>query len=70
MSNREDARSDLKRLQLALEALAADLDVIERRPHMSPRHAARTSGGNPSCGIESFVDHFAFAMQKGNAGLG
>jgi hypothetical protein len=70
MSNREDAPSDLKRLHLALEALAADLDAIERRPRILPRHAAGTSEGDPSCGIESFVDHFALAMQKGNAGLG
>jgi hypothetical protein len=70
MSNREDARSDRKRLQLALGALAADLDAIERLPHISPRHTAGTSEGDPSCGIESFVDHFALAMQNGNAGLG
>jgi len=30
MSSREDTRDDLNRLQRALEALAADLDAIER----------------------------------------
>jgi hypothetical protein len=34
MSNRDDARDDDgSRLQRALDALAADLDAIERRPH-------------------------------------
>jgi hypothetical protein len=33
MSNREDARDDIRRLQRALVALAADLDAIEQRPH-------------------------------------
>jgi hypothetical protein len=35
MSNRDDARDDLSRLQRALDALATDLDAIERRPHVA-----------------------------------
>jgi len=33
MHNLEDVQTDLKRLQLALEALSVDLDAIERRHH-------------------------------------
>jgi hypothetical protein len=67
MSSREDARDDLKRLQRAMEALAADLDAIERRPHLWLRRATRVSDCKDPGGIENFVDFFAFAMQKGNA---
>jgi hypothetical protein len=70
MNNREDARNDLQRLQRALEALATDLDAIERRPHLLLQQTADTSEGKGSLGIESFVDHFAFAVQRGNARLG
>ena len=66
MSSREDTRDDLNRLQRALVALAADLDAIERRPHLLLRHATMTSEGTHPGGIESFVDHFAFAVQRGN----
>jgi hypothetical protein len=69
MNNREDVRNDLQRLQRALEALATDLDATERRPHLLLRQAAATSEDNGSLGIESFVDHFAFAIERGNARL-
>jgi hypothetical protein len=62
MSNREDARDDLCRLQRALEALAADLDAIERRPHFLLRHSEISSG------IEGFVDHFAVAVERSRSG--
>jgi hypothetical protein len=60
MGNREDACSELRRLQRALEALAQDLDAIERRPHWLLRH----SDSEEPSGIESFIDHFAFAVQR------
>ena len=67
MNNREDARNDLQRLQRALEAIATHLDAIERRPHFLRRQAADTSEGKGFRGIENFVEHFAFAVQRGNA---
>jgi|NGEPerStandDraft_6_1074524.scaffolds.fasta_scaffold609927_1 hypothetical protein len=69
MSGQEDVRDELKRLRRALEALAAGRDAIERRPHFLLRHATKTSEGKDPGGIESFVDHFAFAVQRGNARL-
>jgi hypothetical protein len=63
MSNREDARDDLRRLQRALDALAADLDAIERRPPLLLRHSVTSSG------IEGFVDHFAVAVERSGSGL-
>jgi hypothetical protein len=67
MSNRNDARDDLSRLQRALNALAADLDAIERRPHLLLRHSAKTSGARRP-GIEGFVDHFAIAVERSRSG--
>jgi hypothetical protein len=63
MSNREDARADIRRLQRALVALAADLDAIERRPHPLLMHIADTS-----IGIEGAVDHFAIAIERSRSG--
>lgn len=63
MDNREVGHNDLERLQMALEALAADLDAIERRPHLLLRHAAETTEGR-SRGIEGFVDHFAVVVER------
>jgi hypothetical protein len=62
MSNRGDARDDLSRLQRALDALAADLDAIERRPHLVLRRSETSSG------IEGFVDHFAVAVERSRSG--
>jgi len=55
MDNREVGHNDLKRLQMTLESLAADLDAIERRPHLLLRLTAETTEGG-SRGIEGFVD--------------
>jgi hypothetical protein len=63
MPNREDALHELQRLQCALEALSADIDAIERRPHWLSRKDEEFRG------IETFVDHFAFAVKAGNARL-
>jgi hypothetical protein len=63
MSEHEDARNDLMRLQRALDALATDLDAIERRPHLCLRHVTETSEPR-RCGIESVVDHFAIAVER------
>ncbi len=59
-SNSEDC--DHKRLQRALDALADDLDAIERRPHFLLR--ACHEGADRSGGIENFVDRFAFVVEK------
>jgi hypothetical protein len=67
MNNREDAYEELKRLQLQLQALAGDLDAVELRQQSLLRNVG-TSEGDPSSGIEGFVDRFALAMRKGNAG--
>jgi hypothetical protein len=69
MSSREDARDDLKRLERALDALAADLDAIERRPHLLLRRSAEVSQDGPR-GIEGFVDHFAVAVERARSGSG
>jgi hypothetical protein len=57
--------SDLKRLRYALEAVSADLDAIERRPHPSLRSAAENLEGNRRDGLEAFVNHFVFAVKRG-----
>ena len=62
MSDRDDARADLGRLQRALYALAADLDAIERRPHLLLRRSEVSNG------IEGFVDHFAVAVERSRSG--
>jgi len=67
MSNWEDAGNDLNRLQTALEALAADLDAIERRPHFLLRRSAEPSRDS-SHGIEGFVNHFAIVVGKAKSG--
>jgi hypothetical protein len=56
---------ELERLRRALEALAEDLDAIERRPHLSLRLAAQDLAGQRSNGIEGFIDHFALALRRG-----
>jgi hypothetical protein len=58
MGNRDDPRDDLSRLQRALDALALDLDAIERRPHLLLRRS------EISIGIEGCVDHFAVAVER------
>ena len=63
MDNREVGHNDLKRLQMTLESLAADLDAIERRPHLLLRLTAETTEGG-SRGIEGFVDHFAIVVER------
>jgi hypothetical protein len=57
--------SDLTRLRYALEAVSADLDAIERRPHPSLRLAAENLEGNRRDGLEAFVNHFVFAVKRG-----
>ena len=63
MKDPKEALRDLERLQRALEAVSADLDAIERRPHFLLRRAAETLEYDN--GIEGFVDHFAFAVKRG-----
>jgi hypothetical protein len=63
MSDRDDAGDDDgSRLRRALDALAADLDAIERRPHFLLRRSEISSG------IEGFVDHFAVAVERSRSG--
>ena len=57
--------SDLRRLRYALEAVSADLDAIEQRPHPSLRSAAENLDGNRREGLEAFVNHFVFAVKRG-----
>ena len=57
--------SDLRRLRYALEAVSADLDAIEQRPHPSLRSAAENLEGNRRDGLEAFVNHFVFAVKRG-----
>jgi hypothetical protein len=61
-----EALKDVKRLQKALEAVSADLDAIEQRPHFSLRSAADRLAHERSRGIERFVGHFAAAVNKGH----
>jgi hypothetical protein len=65
MSDPTEVDDDLKRLQMALEALSADLDAIMRRPHFSLRFAAENLVNGGSQRIERVVDHFAFAVERG-----
>jgi hypothetical protein len=57
--------SDLRRLRYALEAVSADLDAIEQRPHTSLRSAAANLEANRGDGLETFVNHFVFAVKRG-----
>jgi hypothetical protein len=57
--------SDLRRLRYALEAVSADLDAIEQRPHPSLRSAAANLEANRGDGLEVFVNHFVFAVKRG-----
>lgn len=66
---REDVRNELRRLQRELEALAADLDAIDRRAHQSLGRLVHGSEGKGSRAIEDVMDHFAFAVLKGRANL-
>lgn len=59
-----DPLKELERLRRALEAVSADLDAIERRPHLSLRLAAEELAGQRAQGIEGVVDHFAFALKR------
>lgn len=56
--------TELKRLQLALEALREDLDAMERSPYLSLRIAAENLEASPSYGMNTFVDKFAVAMKR------
>jgi hypothetical protein len=57
--------SDLRRLRCALEAVSADLDAIEQRPHPSLRSAAANLEAHRRDGLEAFVNHFVFAVKRG-----
>ena len=57
--------SDLRRLRYALEAVSADLDAIEQRPHPSLRSAAANLEANRGDRLETFVNHFVFAVRQG-----
>jgi hypothetical protein len=57
--------SDLRRLRYALEAVSADLDAIEQRPHPLLRSAAENLEANRRDGLETFVNHFGFAVKRG-----
>jgi hypothetical protein len=61
MSDCNDAR-DIQRLRQALNALASDLDAIESRPHLMLRHSDSRIGCSP--GLEGFVEHFAFVVER------
>ena len=61
----KDTHTELKRLRHALEAVSADLDAIERRPHLSLRLAAESLEPDEPHGLEeAFVHHFAFAIRQ------
>jgi hypothetical protein len=64
MTDLVDNEADLKRLQSALEAVTADLDAIERRPHFYLRHAADALVTTAPRGIGAFVDQFALAIER------
>ena len=65
MSDPTEVDNDLKRLQMALEALSAELDAIMRRPHFSLRFAAESLTNSGSQQIERVVYPFAFAVNRG-----
>jgi hypothetical protein len=70
MPTASDNRSELKRLQLALEAVSKELAAIEKRPHFSPRHAAQGLAGGAPDRLETFVNHFALAMKRSTSYYG
>jgi hypothetical protein len=59
-----DNRSELRRLQLALEAVLEDLDAIERRPHFFLQNVAGDTADGAHDRLDAFVDHFALAMKR------
>lgn len=65
MRDPAEALDQIRRIRRALEALSADLDVIEQRPHLSLKRAAENLEHAGSHGIEDFIDHFAFAVRNG-----
>ncbi len=65
MTGFQNVPDALKRLQVALEALSADLDTIERRPHYALHFAAESLTAERSHGIENVVSNFAIAMRRG-----
>ena len=56
--------NDLKRLQIALAAISADLDTIERRHHYALQFAAENLTRESSPGIEDVVSKFAVAVKR------
>ena len=66
MRDPTEVLTDIERLQRALEAVSADLDAIEQRPHFLLRRAAETLEFDGPHGIESYIDHFAFAVKRGS----
>jgi len=63
-SDTAEPMDQIQRLRRSLEALSADLDAIEQRPHLLLRSAAEALDKQGDRGIESFVDRFAFAVRK------
>ena len=68
MRDPTEALTDIERLQRALEAVSTDLDAIEQRPHLLLRRAAETLEFDGPHGVESYIDHFAFAVKRDDAG--
>ena len=62
--NTDDVLDDLKRLQIALAAISADLDTIERRHHYAIQFAAENLTRESSNGIEDVVSKFAVAIKR------
>lgn len=62
----EDA-CDVQRLHQALDALSSDLDAIESRPHLMLRCSNSEVG--VSRGLEGFIEHFAFVVERARSGL-
>ena len=62
--NSNDVLDDLKRLQIALAAISADLDTIERRHHYALQFAAENLTRESSHGIEDVVSKFAIAIKR------
>ena len=64
MNDPTEVVNDLERLQMALEALSADLDAIMQRPHVSLHFAAENLIKERYCGIEAAVSNFTAAIQR------